>query len=899
MSKKITVIIKTDSLMNKSDITKTIVSIENQSFSWRTFIKIILILPENDSALKKLAEFYLETYKDNYEVHYSDFQDITICKILNCIDGDYVTIADAGDVFSSGAFKSAYNYIEKVKGNADIAGMLIQNVNEKYAFYNNAFKEYDYNVHLLQNSELFPKTMKGLFVKSNVIREKSSGMEKYDETSLLINIFSRRNNMAALSCENFISDSDIYRSDIHFSVNDFSACIDKLISICSSLKQKNGFLYNYIQNMVLSDVMNIFNNSEDLMGQYHHPDYDYSEIWEKFSSLLSEIDDNIIMDFNTTRFNKIFFLSHKYKRPCNLDIFYDDFTIMYNNTAAYDFSSFPVRLELMEIENDSLIIEGISHVPACFEMSDFAANVMVNGKIIECEQVERLSDRYYFDRVYAYEKGFKAVIPLTEKSFSLKFVNNVNSIRCVKKKIEFMDMFQLDGTVEGQYYYKDGYMLTVKDNEIIYHLSNEADRAEQEEIFQNSIMQKEPERADEIIEIRNYFWENYRNKKKQIWLLTDRTDRADDNADVLFSYLSEINDEDIDVYFILSNQSEAYQRLRKTGKVIEPFSAEHKKLQVIADFVISSQMTEAVNNPFNDDVCYFRDMFRRSEFIFLQHGVINNDHGKVMGRFGRNFRGFVTSAYGEYEAMLEPKFHLTKDEVWLTGLPRWDKLYRDDKRKITIIPTWRKFLTTRVFDEEANTKVWRVNDNFTSSRYFNFYNDLINNDELLDAAEKYGYEICFMPHVMFLKHVDEFTHNERVTIYEYEKNYREVYAESSLLVTDYSSAIFDFVYMHQPVVYCHFDEEEFYSGHTYKKGYFDTERDGFGEVEYTLEDTVKRIIEYMENDCKLKDIYRERIDNFFAYNDKENCRRVYEKIKSIEITGNPESQKRISEIYGK
>ena len=54
-----------------------------------------------------------------------------------------------------------------------------------------------------------------------------------------------------------------------------------------------------------------------------------------------------------------------------------------------------------------------------------------------------------------------------------------------------------------------------------------------------------------------------------------------------------------------------------------------------------------------------------------------------------------------------------------------------------------------------------------------------------------------------------------------------------------------------------------------------------------------------KNDCKLKDIYRERIDNFFAYNDKENCRRVYEKIKSIEITGNPESQKRISEIYGK
>ena len=38
------------------------------------------------------------------------------------------------------------------------------------------------------------------------------------------------------------------------------------------------------------------------------------------------------------------------------------------------------------------------------------------------------------------------------------------------------------------------------------------------------------------------------------------------------------------------------------------------------------------------------------------------------------------------------------------------------------------------------------------------------------------------------------------------------------------------------------------------------------------------IIEYMENDCRLKDKYRERIDNFFAFNDKNNCQRVYEEI---------------------
>ncbi|MDD7365694.1 MAG: CDP-glycerol glycerophosphotransferase family protein, partial [Clostridiales bacterium] len=68
----------------------------------------------------------------------------------------------------------------------------------------------------------------------------------------------------------------------------------------------------------------------------------------------------------------------------------------------------------------------------------------------------------------------------------------------------------------------------------------------------------------------------------------------------------------------------------------------------------------------------------------------------------------------------------------------------------------------------------------------------------------------------------------------------------------------------------------------YVDGYFDDERDGFGEVEHDLESTVDRIIEYMRNGCALKPLYRERIDNFFAFNDQNNCQRVYEKIRALD-----------------
>ena len=113
-------------------------------------------------------------------------------------------------------------------------------------------------------------------------------------------------------------------------------------------------------------------------------------------------------------------------------------------------------------------------------------------------------------------------------------------------------------------------------------------------------------------------------------------------------------------------------------------------------------------------------------------------------------------------------------------------------------------------------------------------------------------------------------------------SYRDVYAQSDLIISDYSSAIFDFLYLRKPILYAHFDKEEFFSGaHCYDKGYHDYEQDGFGEVCYDVESLVDILIEYMKDGCQLKDKYRDRVDNFFAYNDRNNCRRVYEKIKEL------------------
>ena len=109
--------------------------------------------------------------------------------------------------------------------------------------------------------------------------------------------------------------------------------------------------------------------------------------------------------------------------------------------------------------------------------------------------------------------------------------------------------------------------------------------------------------------------------------------------------------------------------------------------------------------------------------------------------------------------------------------------------------------------------------------------------------------------------------------------YREVLAETSLLITDYSAAAFDFAYLKKPVLYLQADKEEFLGGkHIYDQGYFDYERDGFGEVTYSIDTMINLIIEYVKSDCKVKEKYKRRIESTFINYDKKNVKRVFDEI---------------------
>ena len=105
--------------------------------------------------------------------------------------------------------------------------------------------------------------------------------------------------------------------------------------------------------------------------------------------------------------------------------------------------------------------------------------------------------------------------------------------------------------------------------------------------------------------------------------------------------------------------------------------------------------------------------------------------------------------------------------------------------------------------------------------------------------------------------------------------------KARILITDYSSVAYDFYYLDKPIIFFQFDKKEY----TEKVGsYVDLDNELFGKGAYTIEKCVKDIIEISENNFKYDEVTEEKSkelkNKFLKYNDKDNCKRVYELILS-------------------
>ena len=297
--------------------------------------------------------------------------------------------------------------------------------------------------------------------------------------------------------------------------------------------------------------------------------------------------------------------------------------------------------------------------------------------------------------------------------------------------------------------------------------------------------------------------DNVKSAINDVWLYYDCAGVEIDNGLRQFLHDIAVGD-DVDRYYVLTDDRQK-QYIPKTAKTVIFGSKKHVKLLTEASKVITAFIEN--NNIFPFPASEYDYYANRMHFetIYLQHGVLHIDMpwkyspekiiaDKVVVACDVDYRLFHNNGFREAD-------------LWKVGMSRFDELVKADavsKKKILYAPSWRSYLVGDNVKGEWTT----LDRKFLASKYYIEMKAFLENDALQDILEKYDYELDIKVHPIFQKYAQDFINSsDRVNVKE-----SVIEGEHSLMITDFSSYMFDFIYLGIPVLSFIPDYDEFKCG---------------------------------------------------------------------------------------
>lgn len=376
--------------------------------------------------------------------------------------------------------------------------------------------------------------------------------------------------------------------------------------------------------------------------------------------------------------------------------------------------------------------------------------------------------------------------------------------------------------------------------------------------------------------------------KKKIWIVMERATEARDNGFSFFCYMRE-NHPDINTFYIIIKGSPDEKKLKQyKDNIIHYNTYKHIYYYLAAECSISTH-ERGVTSPYCfhgytgysciESLSWF--VPTKQIIVFLQHGITKEYLNLIdMEKQPKRLRPhlFIAAASRERD-FIESVGHWPKHTVVCTGFSRFDLLFRSKeeyKHQILIMPTWRKWLAAK---NTANIANATEKNKFINSSYFKTFQQLLNNNKIVNLLNIYNYQLIFYPHYELQSYINTFSCNSpRITIANRNMfDIQKLLIESSILITDYSSVAFDFAYMRKPVLYYQFDKKEYTKRH-HQEGYFKYESDGFGPIAIHEEELTLQLENILKNDSNINNTYLERINNFFPPLDNLNSERIFNAI---------------------
>lgn len=861
-------------------------SITRQTIDFKKNIQLILVNNATEDNSEEICLKYKNKYPENIEY-------VKLKKNrgpaggrnagIKYIKGKYFNYLDADDKWELDVFKKAYDFLEKHYENIDIVSCRRKHFGRESSYHVLDFKFTNENriIDIFEEPEAIQLHVTSCFFKTenciNYLFDEQIGIGEDSEyvEKIILNkgkygVLKDNINYLYRKREDGKSALDGKESKKSYFLNDYIKILESLIK---NSNKKYGKVIPFIQYHMAYETGWLLRSNCSILD-----DSEISDLKKRVIEFLEFIDDKIILNIKVMkREHKIFALNLKHKNESysnNLDL-----SLLKEYNLFNPLSKKNLLLKIIDIRNEKLLISFQSNI----FLSDERWKIYLKNKKKDIyyptrmcctnDSLKSLGETIFYKNGYFWEIDISAIASLCLQPVIL--IDNVEYY-C---NFSCSDFVKATNASENSFFTKkikdDKYYLKIVGKKIKVFKSNRKNYYEIKYLI--SLLKKF---KLNVIFLRVIAKIIKSFERKKVLLISDRIHMSDDNGELFYKWIVKNKLNDVNAYYVVSKKCSDRKRIKKYGKIVYYGSLKYKILYINAHAIISSMVDHFIYSlPFGKNNIYMMD--KNKNRVCLGHGVSEQDMAKTEGMYALNLQMYTVASKRESNAKTTEKYGYTDKEIKITGISRYDYIYdlslSEKGKKILFAPTWRKSLAG-FYNKGINS----YNYKFKDSNYFKFFNNLINDQRILNAMKEHGYTGVFNIHPAIKANIIDFESNELIKIQEKNDSYINQFKENRLVVTDYSSIANDYAYAKSAVIYSQFDFDTFYKNHTYNKGTFDYEKDGFGPVCYDYETTVKKIIEAIESNCKVEKKYEVRRNNYFMYFDNKNCQRIYDEIMKLE-----------------
>ncbi len=869
-------------------ISQSIDSIVNQSIGFEKSIQLIVVNDKSTDRTAEIARQYQIKYPNNVSVITNDVNSGAAHSRnvgLKYVDAEFVNFLDSDDIISQDSFRKAYDFL-KAHEDIDIVSIPIYFFGAKRGPHSLNYKfEKTQVVDLNEKPSYIQLSGASSFFRFSKLKDyRFNESLRVSEDPLLINqILLENPKIGFIHDEKYlyrkndtqtslIATSAHYRSYFTTRVNEY------FINLIHYSIKKYSYVPKFIQYTLMYDLQWI------LELKYVHNILSADEItglYDKLFYILSYIDDEVIYEQLSLpielKEHIVLLKHHKSAYVKNKDLYQDDKGL---NTVYIDNFEF--------LSEDELYISGI--------LTDFIKDCEITAMVDDDEYPTRVLDfpqrnNYSLNFDYAYNHNFEVILPVSD-NVKISFRTNHK-----KLNVDYNETSRLSRV--GGYRLSKDYVAIDRNNHIEIKKRNFLKVLRLESgVLKKMISQKEQGWRTGVILRILYVLTYPVLKYRRMWVFQDLPNSAEDNSFYLFKCAQSRPDlKKIKMYYVLSKfngpdedltqikneymasprldkikkllgigpSTPQYKNLKKMGKVLPHMSLKHRLYMLFADIIITSHPDNPLIYPFWGNYAFLTGL-SKSKTVFLQHGVTKDNIAHWLNTYEKRIDLISTVSDKERDSFFDSNYGYSEDTVQVLGFPRFDFLEKlDDEKQIVFMPTWR-----RQFDSYEK-------DKFMETSFFKQINQFLGDEDLINYIESRGYKILFKPHRNLFKFLDIFDIHPSIKLAN-QISYQDIFNHSSLIISDFSSVVFDFAYLKKPVIYYQPDKDYHFD---VDNAYFKYDSMGFGPVTNNLGDLKSEIKKIIDNNGEMDAEYVKRVDDFFKYHDRNNCQRVLDAVLDV------------------